>query len=189
MKGENTVGTEIVIQQTEAGGGNFYEFEPDVYEAIVADIEEVDNPFEEDKTQLEFTFEVPGYANEDGTVATKRAWANPVWNSKSKLWAWASAILGTEPAKGEPFRTSQLIGKPCRITMNAATNQKGERVVKITDVLGPKAAAKNGKKPAGLVQRLKEEGCCVPGCKGTLSAYDADGNGFCKKHAPEDDEE
>jgi hypothetical protein len=180
------VATEIVIQQTEAGGGNFYEFEPDVYEALVANIEEVDNPFEEDKTQLEFTFEIPGYENEDGTVASKRAWANPVWNSKSKLWGWASAILGVEPAKGEAFRTSALIGKPCRVTMNAGTNQKGERIVKVTDVLGPKVAA-NGKAKPGLVSRMKADGCCVPSCKGELSAYDAEGNGFCAKHAPDGD--
>ena len=175
--------TEIIIPQTEAGGGNFYEFEPDVYDAIVADIEETDNPFEEDKTQLQFTFEVPGYQNEDGSPASKRAWANPVWNSKSKLWDWATAILGKEPAEGEPFRTSSLIGKPCRITLKAGKNLKGEPVVKLTEVMGPKKAAK-----PGLVERLKEEGCCVPKCKGELFQYDGEGLGYCKKHAPADDE-
>lgn len=178
--------TEIVIPQTEGNGGNFYEFEPDVYDAIVADIEEVDNPFEDDKTQLQFTFEIVGYKNEDGTVATKRSWANPVWNPKSKLWGWAQAILGTTPGAGEPFRTSLLIGKPCRVTMNRGQNQKGDTIVKITDVLGPKVApAVNGTAKKAAAQQAKPDACVVPGCKKPVDTYDGEGNAFCTKHAPE----
>ena len=176
---------EIVIEQTEAGSGQYYEFKPDVYDAVVTDIIETDNPFEEDKTQLEFTFEVPGYQNEDGTVASKRGWANPVWNPKSKLWGWAFAILGKEPAAGEPFRTSALIGQPCRIVLNAGKNQKGESIVKLTEVLGAKVAPPA---KAGLAARLKAENCTTPKCTRPLSAFDPDGNPWCEKHAPDEDD-
>jgi hypothetical protein len=178
---------EITIEQTEAGGGQFYEFEPGMYDAIVADIEETDNPFEEDKTQLQFTFEVPGYENEDGTTANKRGWANPVWNSKSKLWGWAFAILGVEPAAGEPFRTSQLIGKPCRIVLNTGKKQDGTSVIKLTDVLGPLKAAP---KKAGLKARLEAEEmpfddiCKEEGCKAVATQYTSKGTPFCEDHAP-----
>lgn len=182
---------EIVIPQTEAGSGNFYEFEPDVYDAIVSDIEQVDNPFEDDKTQLQFTFEIPGYSNEDGTPATKRAWANPVWNAKSKLWKWASVILGETPAPGEPFRTSTLIGKPCRVVMNADTNQKGDKIIKITDVLGSQKPA--AKPKPGLVAKLKAEErpdevkvdyCSTQGCTAVAEIYTSRGTPFCEQHAP-----
>jgi hypothetical protein len=199
-KGEPNV-AEIVIQQTEAGTGNFYEFIPDVYDAVCAGVEEVDNPFEDDKTQLQFSFEVPGYANEDGTVASKRAWANPVWNAKSKLWKWTSAITAATPQPGDPFRSSMVVGKACRVVMNADMNQKGEPVVKITDVLAAKnavAAPPAGKKK-GLVERVKAgevngvavapeeipfEGAllCVV-CKQPAFSYDEDGeNAICVKH-------
>ena len=177
---------EIVIEQTEAGSGQFYEFEPGMYDAVVADIEETDNPFEEDKSQLQFTFEVPEFQNEDGSTASKRGWANPVWNSKSKLWGWAAAILGTEPAEGEPFRTSSLIGKPCRIVLNTGKKLDGTKVIKLTDVLGPTKAAP---KKAGLVERLQEEACSFPKCKTGLETYDAEGNPWCNKHKPADDDE
>lgn len=195
VTGVNQVPTDIVIEQTEAGSGNFYEFEPDVYEAIVADIEQVDNPFEDDKTQLQFTFEVPGYQNEDGSVANKRAWANPVWNSKSKLWKWAQVITGSAPEAGVPFRTSILIGKPCRIVMNADTNQKGEAVIKITDVLASKQAAPAPAKK-GLVAAIKKDGpppkadvldfdmCSAPGCAMKADAYTSKGTPFCEPHMP-----
>ena len=189
---------DISIDVTEAGTGTFYQFEPDVYDAIVSGIEEVDNPFEENATQLEWTFEVPGYQNEDGTVATKRGWCNPVINAKSKMYGWIEAILGTPPGVGEAFRTSTLIGKPCRITLNKGTNQKGEKIVKLTDVLGPKAPA-NGKAKPGLIDRLKadppagttivdENVCSLPKCKREVFMFDNDGVAYCEKHAPDDDE-
>lgn len=182
----NNVATDIIIQQTEASSGQFYEFEPGMYDAIITDIEETDNPFEEDKTQLQFTFEVPGYENEDGSTANKRGWANPVWNSKSKLWGWAFAILGKEPAEGEAFRTSSLIGKPCRIVLNTGKKQDGTSVLKLTDVLGPMKAAP---KKASLKERLIAEqpenvdDICKD-CDQVATQYTAKGTPYCEEHAP-----
>lgn len=193
-QGVSNVATEIVIEQTEAGGGNFHEFEPGMYDAEVSDISEVVNPFEDDKTQLQFTFDVAGYQNEDGTVANKRAWANPVWNQKSKLYGWAAAILGKVPEKGEAFRASILIGKPCRIVLNEGTNLKGETIIKLTDVLGPmKAAPKKGKlterlaadPPAGAtVVEESIDYCKEPDCKRVADGYTGKGSPYCDEHMP-----
>jgi len=170
------VESEIVIEQTETRDG-YYEFAPDVYDAVIVNIKKVDNPFEEGKKQLEFTFEIPGYYFEDGSVALKRAWANAVWNRRSKLWSWATAILGAEPAKGEPFRTSSLIGKPCRVTMNVVTTQKGERVVKITDVLGAKATTNTHDDMADAQETCRD-------CDQPATQYTTRGTPFCDAHAP-----
>lgn len=188
---------EILIEQTEAGGGNFFEFEPGMYEAAIVDVEEVDNPFEDDKTQLQFTFEVPGYENEDGTTAQRRAWANPVWNSKSKLWGWVTAIRGEEPAKGEPFRTSTLVGQKCRIVLNTGKKQDGTTIIKLTDVLGPEKAKAASKAKPGLVSRLKggdvpagatvapdADICSDADCGDEATIYTSRGTPFCDDHAP-----
>ena len=193
--GVNNV-AEILIPQTEAGGGNFYEFEPGMYPATITNIEEVDNPFEDDKTQLEFTFEVDDCFNEDDTPATRRAWANPVWNSKSKLWGWAAAILGAEPAAGEPFRTSTLVGQKCRIVLNTGKKQDGTSIVKLTDVLGPEKP-KAGKGKGSLSQRLQAGDVpagvavvadelpfvCVV-CDEPATAYTDKGKPVCADHTP-----
>lgn len=144
---------DIVIPMTEPSGG-FYEFEPGMYDAIVQNIESVPNTYPDSRndTQLQWTFEVPGYENEDGSTADKRGWCNPVWNPKAKLWKWAQAILGSVPGEGEPFRTSSLIGKPCRIVLNSDDGK-----IKLTDVLGPaKAGGKAAPKKPGLVARLQD---------------------------------
>lgn len=179
-----TTATDITIPQT-ATGGNFIELDPGTYDAVVASIEQVPNPFEEDKTQLQFEFEITGYQNEDGTPATKRAWANPVWNGQSKLWKWSKAILGVTPAEGDPFRSSSLVGQPCRVFINSGENQKGEPVTKIVDVLGP--AAKAAPKKAGLVTRLRAEqpenvnqdmGPCIS-CGGVADQFTGKGKPIC----------
>ena len=182
QEGETNV-AEIMIPQTE-GGGNFRDLPPGMYAASVSNIEEVNNPFEEDKTQLQLTFTIDGENNDDGTPCEKRAWANPVFNPQSKLYKWVSAISGV-PAAGEPFRTSTLVGKPCRIFMNTAKKADGTEFTKIVDVL---SAEVNIPKKPGLVAALKEEGCSVKNCKRELFVYDSDGLGFCEKHAPDDDE-
>lgn len=191
----NNVAQDIVIQQTEAGGGNFYQFEPDVYEAVISDIEMIPNPYEEGKDQLQWTFEFPGYENEDGTIATKRAYCNPVWNAKAKLWTWAQAILGTTPAPDEPFRTSSLIGKGCRVVMVLGTKQDGSPFTKIDSLLAAKAAV-NGKKPAkNLRARLEADPpagttvvetdkCATPGCGREAEEYTSRGTPFCSEHMP-----
>lgn len=186
--------TEIEIPQTEARDAvGYYEFKPGVYEATVAHIESVDNPFEDDKQQLEFTFEITGFQNEDGSPATRRSWANPVFNSKSKLFGWCVAILGDEmPQKGEPFRTSLLIGRPCQVVLNAGTNQQGDKIVKLTDILPPKesqpkpglvAALKKGAKP-DKVDVIDFDMCSAPGCAVKADAYTSKGTPFCDAHMP-----
>ena len=42
---------------------------------------------------------------------------------------------------------------------------------------------------AGLVERLQEEACSFPKCKTGLETYDAEGNPWCNKHKPADDDE
>jgi hypothetical protein len=177
-----------------------------MYDMIVSEIISVDNPFEDDKQQLQVTFsdESGDRFDTDGTTpANKRAWCNPVWNPKSKLWAWSESILGSPPKAGEGFRSSMLVGQRCRVVMNKATNQKGEPIIKITDVLGaaevgaPAGSAPAKKAKPGLVAQIKaaqpETGnpddnnnlCCVPNCKAEYELADNDGNFFCQKHAPE----
>ena len=192
--------TDIVIEETTS---NFYDFEPGVYDAIITDITSVENKFPEGAdTQLLFTFTIPGYQNEDGTPASKLAWANPVWNKKTKLYAWTSVIAPSEmPGEGEPFRTSILIDKPCRVVLNLEPKKDGSgMVLKVTGVMAPtaKAAAKPAAKAKpGLAARLQagdvpegatvnidtEQNVCVT-CGKAAEVYTAKGTPYCEADQP-----
>src|SRR3990167_5014373 len=135
-----TNATETVIQPTES---NFFEFEPDVYyDAIVESITEVPNNFPDARTptQLQWEFRVDSEQNEDGTPATKRGWSSPLWNPRAKTYKWALAILGTVD-KDASFRTSMVVGKPCRIVLVSGVDDKGQPGTSL-NVVGPTTATK-----------------------------------------------
>ena len=181
-----TNATETVIQPTES---NFFEFEPDVYyDAIVESITEIPNTFPDARTptQLQWEFRVDSEQNEDGTPASKRGWSSPLWNPRAKTYKWALAILGTVD-KDAPFRTSMVVGKPCRIVLVSGTDDKGQPGTSL-NVVG--LAAKAAPKKAGVVQQLREEqpenvnqdiGPCVI-CDEPGTAFSAKGKPLCEAH-------
>ena len=151
-----TNATETTIQPTES---NFFEFEPDVYyDAIVASITEVPNNFPDARTatQLQWEFRVDSEQNEDGTPASKRGWSSPIWNPRAKTYKWTLAILGTVD-KDAPFRSSMVVGKPCRIVLVSGVNDQGQPGTSL-NVVGPTKGAEAKATPKrGLVQQVREE--------------------------------
>jgi hypothetical protein len=186
-KESEQVTTDTTIEPTES---NFFEFEPDVYyDAIVDSITEVPNNFPDARTatQLQWEFRVDSEHNEDGTVATKRGWSSFIWNPRAKTYKWALAILGAVD-KDAAFRTSMVIGKPCRIVLVSGVNDQGQPGTSL-NVVGPTkatASAKPAAKKAGLVSSLKAEqpeniasiGACVL-CGEPGTAYTGKGQPIC----------
>lgn len=188
---------DIVIEPAES---NFFDMEPDVYyEATVTHIVEIPNKFPDARTplQIQFDFEIAGESNKDGTVASRRGWAAKLWVPRAKLYKWVTAIVGPT-SKDLPFRTSLLLGKPCRIIDQSGFDDDGNAVVRLNVV----APAKNGKKATGTLRaRLEadppkgatvvdtlatgaEDACSAPECERMAEAYTSKGTPFCEDHMP-----
>lgn len=85
------------------------------YTAELTTLRVVDNPFDANKKQLEWTFTLRGGAHDGRTL---RAYSSLSPSSKSKLVQWASALLQRNVAQvDETLDLNTLIGRSCRIVV------------------------------------------------------------------------
>ena len=86
--------------------GNPMNLEPGIYAAKVNSIEEVDGQY---GLQWRFEFGI------DNSEDTPWAWATAKLGTKTKLYGWATALLGRPLSTGERLTRQQLIGLPCNV--------------------------------------------------------------------------
>lgn len=104
------------------------------YTATVASIEQTDGQY---GPQLQWDFRL-----EDGS--SQRAWCSQSLTPKSKLFAWAKALLGEVP---DSIDTDDLLGLPCRLSIVMRTREDGSETNKVDNVLAPKAGQKRRPMP------------------------------------------
>ena len=112
------------------------------YTATVASIYPAEGKF---GPQLEWEFAL----DPEGTM---KAWTSQAYSPKSKLFAWARAILGEAP---ETLDTDDLIGKPVRLSILSKARDDGSEFNKVDAVLAPRAGQKA--KPLPEADELGEE--------------------------------
>ena len=112
------------------------------YTATVASIYPAEGKF---GPQLEWKFAL----DPEGAM---KAWTSQAYSPKSKLFAWARAILGEAP---ETLDTDDLIGKPVRLSVLTKTHDDGSEYNKVDAVLAPRAGQKA--KPLPEADELGEE--------------------------------
>jgi hypothetical protein len=114
-----------VIQPT-----TYVSVEPDIYSARISKIES--ETHEEYGPQLKFTYTLLDAEGEESDDELW-AWAGAKWNPKTKLYEWASAILGKRcPSPEEPFDYDLLIGKKCDVKVENVKNKAGQDRTAIT---------------------------------------------------------
>jgi hypothetical protein len=121
-------------------------FEPipeGVYHATISEIVQENGKFGE---QLKFKFQLdPFEGNEDGKFIS--AWTSAKFSQKSKLYAWASAVLGKIAPEYE-FDSDDLIGKQVLIVTKQRPGNDGVTMfdsiesVKAIHMATPKSAEK-----------------------------------------------
>lgn len=104
------------------------------YTATVATIEKTEGQYGD---QLQWDFRL-----EDGSM--QRAWCSMSLTPKSKLFAWARALLGEVP---DTLDTDDLIGLPCRLSILLKTRDDGSETNKVDAVLAPKPGQKKRPMP------------------------------------------
>ena len=150
--------------------------EAGVYPAKVKAIEDIDGQY---GRQWQFTFELDDYPDEEPV-----AWASAKLGTLSKLYRWATALLGQPPILNEKLLPENLVGLPCRLNVSEKPGDDGKVVSYVSDLLpslnvktAPKAKAA---KPEGV--HMVEETCF---CGGAVYALDSKGRALCEKHAGE----
>ncbi len=113
----------------------------DVVTATLIEMELVDNPFEVDRKQIRFRWQVNGGEDNGRTLAS---WANHVpLTPKAKLRAVIEALLGRTLRDGEAPKSTQLVGRQARLVVDPVYSASGTIVNKVTDV----RPLRGGKKP------------------------------------------
>ena len=89
----------------------------------------------EDQQQWEFVFEVqdPDYQGQ-----RLSSYINRSLHPKSNGFRYVVPLMARIPEPGETVRFSDLIGRPCKITVKVKEKQDGTKYNKITDVLAPR---------------------------------------------------
>ena len=143
--------------------------EPGIYPATVGNIDEIDGKF---GLQWRFEFSINDYPEE-----APWAWATAKLGTKTKLYRWATALLGRPLAIGEKLVKAQLIGLPCNVIVKEAPDIERESGVKryVDDILGVKKA--KAKTDTPLADK------CF--CGKPVHSYSSTGAPLCEKHTAE----
>lgn len=108
----------------------------DVYKAKVVKLEPRDIVWDTSiRSVLEFTFEITDDAEYEGVQLRGIATLVERLTPKSKLRAWAEAILGQKLNEGDELDTDMLLGKSCRINVIVEPGKNGGQFNKVKDVL------------------------------------------------------
>jgi hypothetical protein len=148
--------------------GNPMNLEAGLYAAKVNSIEEIDGQFGP-QWRLEF-------ALDDHPDDKPWAWATAKLGTRSKLYKWATALLGRPLAVGERLTKEQLVGRPCTLIIKERPDVEAADGVRryVDDLLAVKKSAAKPKPDADT---------CF--CGGALFAYAANGAALCEKHSKE----
>jgi hypothetical protein len=143
--------------------------EPGIYPATVGNIDEIDGKF---GLQWRFEFSINDYPEE-----APWAWATAKLGTKTKLYRWATALLGRPLAIGEKLVKAQLIGLPCNVIVKEAPDIERESGVKryVDDILGVKKAKAKTDTPL-------PDNCF---CGKPVHSYSSTGAPLCEKHTAE----
>jgi len=143
--------------------------EPGIYPATVDALDEIDGQF---GLQWRFTFKLNEFPEE-----LPWAWASAKLGTKTKLYRWATALLGRPLAIGERLVRAELVGKPCNVIIKEKPDMEAEGGVRryVDDILGVKKAAAKAKAAGPL-----DDACF---CGKPVSSYTPDGRGLCEEHA------
>ncbi len=102
------------------------------YPAALVSLDVVDNRFEEGRKQVRFTWEVQSGAAKGRTLTS---WANlGTLTPKSKLRQITEALLGRQLEPGETPRSSNLLGREARLTVETTHKLDGDLISKVTNV-------------------------------------------------------
>ena len=96
------------------------------YSAIVSDVTAETGQF---GPQVKFRFELTQKNFEGKTLL---GWCSATYSPKSKLWVWAKAMLGTNPAE---FDSDQVIGRQVRLAVLARLGEDGQVHNKVDGLL------------------------------------------------------
>ena len=146
--------------------------EPGIYPSSVGNIEEINGTF---GLQWRFEFTINEYPDE-----APWAWATAKLGTKTKLYKWASTLLGRPLAIGEKLTRAQLIGLPCNVIIKEVPDAERDSGFKryVDDILAVKKAAGKATAAAPL-----EDKCF---CGKAMVAYAPDGKTpLCENHAKE----
>jgi hypothetical protein len=153
----------------------FINLEPGSYAATVKALEPAEGSF---GSRVKFTFSLDDEKAGDGGAVELWAWASQKCNSRTKLFRWATVLLGSPPPIGRPLNLEALVGRPCNLLVDRVDTEDGPRC-RIQNVLAPKAG-----RQAHPMEEPAEERCVE--CFGPLTYYAADGQPYCSDHGPLD---
>ena len=146
--------------------------EAGIYPGAVNAVEETVHP--EYGKRWRFEFRLDGYPDE-----APWAWASTKsgLGTKTKLYKWASALLGRPLAIGEKLTPTQLIDLPCNILIKEKPDIERDSGVRryVDDILGVKKA--KAKTDTPLADK------CF--CGKPVHSYSSTGAPLCEKHTAE----
>lgn len=135
---------EITWEVPTDSGREFEVLPEDSYPATLWAVKTVDKPEwklegteGEDRQQWEFIFEVQ---DPDYQGARLSSYINRSLHPKSNGFRYVVPLLARAPVAGETVRFSELVGRPCKITVKIKEKIDGTKYNKITDVLAPRGA-------------------------------------------------
>lgn len=116
-----------------------YTFLPeDVYEAEIAELKIVENPFEEGETQFQFKFKLS--AENDEEVYVMKNMSQKL-NEKSNFYGLYSAAMKEQPNKAkypDGIAGEDLVGKKVRVSIKHQQGRDGKTYMKIDSFLSSK---------------------------------------------------
>jgi hypothetical protein len=159
---------------TEAGlevreSGKPLNVEPGLYPGAVNAIDEIDEDY---GPQWRFEFRLDGYPDE-----APWAWASTKsgLGTRTKIYRWATVLLGRPLTLGERVLSAQLIDLRCNILIKDKIDSRGEMRRGVDDILSLKPAGTNVASPL-------EDKCF---CGKPVNSYGPTGTPLCVKHAKE----
>ena len=197
-----------VLVGTTASGGAWAHLPADVYDATLDSYEEAprgisqwnDDP---DAVRLTINFRLDDLPQEtldflsesmkaDDPVEnpiTMKYWVNKVLSPKANL-APVLEALGIPWGPGIATDLDDMPGKRCRLVVGRKIPQgKTEEIAFVQSIVPAKAVTPNApKRTAPAAAAPATLACCVPQCKREGVVFDAEGNAFCEKHRPDDDD-
>ena len=152
-------------------GGKVLNIKPGIYPGAVNAIEEVDEDY---GPQWRFEFRLDDHPEE-----LPWAWATANAGTLTKLYAWATVLLGRPLAIGEHITTDQLVDCRCNILIKDKLNKRGEMRRGVDDLL-PLDTTPKQQKPLEAAPLADKCYCGKP-----VSSYTANGTPLCEKHTAE----
>ena len=149
--------------------------EPGIYPARVGDIVDTEGEW---GPRWRFEFNIDDYPDE-----TPWAWATAKIGTKTKLFKWASALLGRPLAIGEKLVRSQLIGLPCNVIIKEVPDAERDSGMRryVDDIIRAKSAG-TGSGKAVIPSAILPDNCF---CGKPVHSYSSTGAPLCEKHTAE----